>query len=113
MGPAFRLECARSQAHRQGSRMSDGGPADRTPGALIGRTDDLEFTTACTDQAARTGGALLLSGEAGVGKTVLLDAAAVHAEAAGRRALRAAGGAIGGAGSFPRLPPPPSPLARQ
>jgi MoxR-like ATPase len=43
------------------------------------------------DQAAVSGGALLLSGEAGVGKTVLLDAAAAHARAAGTQALRAAG----------------------
>jgi DNA-binding CsgD family transcriptional regulator len=83
--------------------MSEGGPADRTPGALIGRTGDLEFITAFTDQAARTGGALLLSGEAGVGKTVLLDAAAVHAEAGGRRVLRAAGAEFEGTVSFAGL----------
>jgi hypothetical protein len=38
-----------------------------------------------------SGGALLLSDEAGVGKTVLLDVAAAHAETAGSRVVRAAG----------------------
>ena len=57
----------------------------------MGRADDLEYLTAFVDQAAVSGGALLLSGEAGVGKTVLLDAAAAHAQAAGSRVLRAAG----------------------
>ena len=59
--------------------------------SLVGRGDDLEVILAFADQAAVSGGALLLSGEAGVGKTVLLDAAAAHAQAAGRRVLRAAG----------------------
>jgi DNA-binding CsgD family transcriptional regulator len=83
--------------------MSDGGPVDRTPGALIGRTGDLEFIAAFTDRAALAGDALLLAGEAGVGKTVLLDAAAPHAEAAGRRVLRAAGAEFEGAVSFAGL----------
>lgn len=38
-----------------------------------------------------SGGALLLSGDAGVGKTVLLDAAAGQAHGAGARVVRAAG----------------------
>src|ERR1700743_3032572 len=70
---------------------------------LIGRDDDLRYVTAFVDQAARTGGALLLSGEAGVGKTVLLDAAAVHAEAAARRVVRAAGAEFEGVVSFAGL----------
>ena len=55
------------------------GGGDLMPGSLIERDDDLEYITAFVDQAAGSGGALLLSGKAGVGKTVLLDAAAAHA----------------------------------
>jgi MoxR-like ATPase len=72
--------------------MAGGAPTDDAPGPpLVGRDDDLEQITAFADEAAVSGGALLLSGEAGVGKTVLLDAAAAHAGAAGTQVLRAAG----------------------
>ena len=71
--------------------MGGGAPGGQPPGSLFGRDDDLASITAFADRAAVSGGALLLSGEAGVGKTVLLDAAAAHAEAAGSRVLRAAG----------------------
>jgi hypothetical protein len=71
--------------------MGGGTPAGQAPGSLIGRADDLGYITAFVDQATVHGGALMLSGEAGVGKTVLLDAAAAHATAAGGRVLRAAG----------------------
>jgi DNA-binding CsgD family transcriptional regulator len=73
------------------------------PGSLIGRDDDLEYITGFADRAAPSGAALLLSGEAGVGKTVLLDAAAAHGEAAGSRVLRAAGAEFEGAVSFAGL----------
>ncbi len=76
---------------------------NKAPGSLIGRDEDLEYVTAFVDQVAVSGGALLLSGEAGVGKTVLLDAAAAHAEAAGCRVLRAAGAEFVGAVSFAGL----------
>jgi predicted ATPase len=83
--------------------MADGALTSKTPGSLVGRDDDLEHVTAFVDQAAVSGGALLLSGEAGIGKTVLLDAAAAHAEAAGSRVLRAAGAEFEGAVSFAGL----------
>lgn len=70
---------------------------------LVGRDEDLDFIAAFVDQAAQSGGAVLLSGEAGVGKTVLLDAAAAHAAAAGGRVLRAAGAEFESAVSFAGL----------
>jgi predicted ATPase len=83
--------------------MSDGAVTSKTPGSLIGRAEDLEYIPAFVDQAAASGDALLLSGEAGVGKTVLVDAAAAHAETAGSRVLRAAGAEFEGAVSFAGL----------
>ncbi|MFE2549641.1 AAA family ATPase [Streptomyces sp. NPDC059355] len=58
---------------------------------LIGREGDLELIRGFVDDAGVRGGALLLSGDAGVGKSELLDAAAAHAHAAGTRVVRAAG----------------------
>ncbi|WBB61218.1 AAA family ATPase [Streptomyces sp. WMMC500] len=58
---------------------------------LIGRDKDLARLDAFVDQDAVEGGAFVLLGAAGVGKSVLLDAAAARAEAAGRRVLRASG----------------------
>jgi DNA-binding CsgD family transcriptional regulator len=42
-------------------------------------------------QAAGSGGALVIAGEPGIGKTALLDAVAAEAEAAGTKVIRAAG----------------------
>ena len=83
--------------------MGGGARINQAPGSLIGRNDDLDYITAFVDQAAVSGGALLLSGEAGLGKSVLLDAAAAHAETAGSRVLRAAGTEFEGAVSFAGL----------
>ena len=44
--------------------MGGGGDLVRAPGQLIGRAGDLAYLTAFADQAAVSGGALLLSGEA-------------------------------------------------
>ena len=61
------------------------------PGPLIGRGADIKSVCGFVDGAAVRGGALLVSGEAGVGKTALLDVAALHAEVAESRVVRAAG----------------------
>ena len=83
--------------------MGGGSSMSMARASLIGRDDDLEYIAAFVDQAAVSGGALLLSGEAGVGKTVLLDAAVAHAETAGSRVLRAAGTEFESAVSFAGL----------
>jgi len=58
---------------------------------LFGRDKDLELLHAFVDQSSSDGGALVLSGAPGVGKTVLLEAVADHSAVAGLRVLRAAG----------------------
>jgi predicted ATPase len=61
------------------------------PGCLFGRDRDVEFLGSFVDRAVVEGGSLLVWGDAGVGKTVLLDVAADHATKGGTRVLRAAG----------------------
>lgn len=59
--------------------------------AVVGRDSDLELLTFFLDGAATDGAALLITGEPGIGKTMLLDAAAELASDTGTRILRAAG----------------------
>lgn len=63
----------------------------RQPGGLAGRERDLAVISAFVDERAAHGGALLLFGEPGVGKSALLDAAEEEAAIADIRVLRAAG----------------------
>lgn len=58
---------------------------------LVGRDRDIAVVRALVDQAARHGGSLVVSGDAGVGKTALIETAAAYAAATGMRLLRAAG----------------------
>jgi MoxR-like ATPase len=60
-------------------------------GVLVGRSDELALVSAFVVRARTGGEALLLFGEPGAGKTVLLEAAAEAAAAAGTWVLRAAG----------------------
>jgi DNA-binding CsgD family transcriptional regulator len=60
-------------------------------GDLLGRDQDIAVVRAFVDDAARHGGSLVLSGEAGVGKTTLIEAAVAYAAARGLRLLRATG----------------------
>ncbi len=59
--------------------------------ALIGRDSELGILAKFLEHAAAEGGAFLLVGEPGAGKTALLDAAAAAAAEAGTAVLRAAG----------------------
>ncbi|WP_127502396.1 helix-turn-helix transcriptional regulator [Actinoplanes solisilvae] len=61
---------------------------------LPGRAQDLAAIRAFVDQATVHGGARLLIGQPGVGKSVLLDAAARYAATTGARILRTGPGAI-------------------
>ncbi|HET7047959.1 MAG TPA: AAA family ATPase [Solirubrobacteraceae bacterium] len=59
--------------------------------AVVGRGSELELIRGFLGRAVTSGDALLLLGEPGVGKSVLLDAASEMASAAGARVLRAGG----------------------
>src|SRR3954469_4537829 len=58
---------------------------------LIGRRGELATVRALVERARSSGEALLIIGEPGVGKTMLLDAAADMASSAGACVLRASG----------------------
>ncbi|ADJ48208.1 LuxR family transcriptional regulator [Amycolatopsis mediterranei S699] len=58
---------------------------------IIGRDADLAVLDAFVERATNSAAALALSGDAGVGKTALLDAAAGYARARGVRVLSASG----------------------
>jgi MoxR-like ATPase len=64
------------------------------PGAgfeLIGRDAETERIDAVIDALPERGGALVLSGEAGIGKSALLAHAAARAETTGARVLETVG----------------------
>jgi len=63
----------------------------RQASQLVGREAEVDRVRAFLVTARTDGAALLVTGEPGVGKTVLLDAASEMASAAGTRILRAAG----------------------
>jgi len=71
------------------ARVEHPGPA--AANELFGRDRELGLIEAFITGTSVEGGTLLLFGEPGVGKTVLLDAAAAIATAAGLRVVRAAG----------------------
>src|SRR5262245_27090963 len=58
---------------------------------IVGRRAELDRIVAVVSSARTEGGVLLLTGEPGVGKTRLLDAAAQAASALGTRVLNASG----------------------
>jgi DNA-binding CsgD family transcriptional regulator len=74
-----------------GVTLSPADPRRSASQALVGRDSELQHLLSFLDEATIRGGALLLSGDAGVGKTALLDTAAETALAAGTQVVRAAG----------------------
>src|SRR5262249_23750002 len=69
---------------------SPGGGPMTTP-TILGRTAELRALTDLVEQAPDRGGALVLLGDAGIGKSTLIRAAAQHARAAGLQVLEIAG----------------------
>src|SRR4029450_1001321 len=67
------------------------GGDSREAGQLVGRESVMERIRAFLATARTDGEAMLVTGEPGVGKTVLLDAASDAASALAMRTLRAAG----------------------
>jgi predicted ATPase len=74
-----------------------------SPQQIVGRERDLSVLRTFVAQAAEIGGALLLTGDAGVGKTALLNEVAADARRGGTRVLRAAGAEFEAALSFAGL----------
>ena len=62
---------------------------------LVGRDQELALIASFLKEAAAEGGTLLFTGEPGVGKTALLDAAEEAAEAGGLQVLRVTGSEFG------------------
>lgn len=88
---------------REAALNGAGVPRQLPAEPLVGRDDDLALIESFVDGTAGQGGALLLVGDAGVGKTAMLDTAAARAGAAGIRVLRAAGDHFEGQVSFAGL----------
>ncbi|MET8829494.1 AAA family ATPase [Streptomyces sp. NPDC004610] len=87
------------------------GPGIPPAGRLVGRTAELELFDELLGSAATRGTALMLTGEAGVGKSALLDEAAARAEQAGFRVLRVVGSQFEQSVSFSALNQLLQPLA--
>jgi len=63
------------------------GPAPQ----IVGRDHEIEVLTTAVDSAAKSGCALAVCGEPGIGKTVLIEAAARRGRERGHLVLRATG----------------------
>lgn len=92
--------------------MGDGGSDRRgSAGSVIGWDTDLEIIGSFLGRAAIDGGALLMSGDAGMGKTLLLEIAAARAVASGTRVVYEVGAEFEADLSFAGLHQVLSPLS--
>jgi hypothetical protein len=81
-----------AQASRSGPQQRESG--DRLHAAspvLYGRDDDITLINELIDRVRDAGSAMVVSGEPGIGKSTLLDAAQDHSRAHGMRVLRLSG----------------------
>lgn len=78
---------------------------------MVGRAADVALVHGFVAASSRSGGALLLTGDAGVGKTEILDVAARHAASTGTRVLRTTGAQFEAKLSFAGLNQVLGPLA--
>jgi hypothetical protein len=78
-----------ARLHRKLRLVTSPSSGDRT--ALLGRDRELALIDAAVRAVSERGSALVFRGEAGIGKTVLLDAARTSARDAGMRVLSTAG----------------------
>ena len=76
-----------THAAHHGERVGD----DRPAANLVGREAEVDRLQAFLADARTSGGALLVTGEPGIGKTAVLHAASAAASEAGTRVLHAAG----------------------
>jgi DNA-binding CsgD family transcriptional regulator len=86
-----RLQSASPLIDTPVSRRDERPRSGRRGADIVGREDELRQVLAFLEVARMDGAALLITGEPGVGKTELLNAAASTASATGTRILRAAG----------------------
>jgi AAA ATPase domain len=80
-----------------------GTGADEQLPELVGRDHDLALVHRFVEKSARDGGALMVWGDAGVGKTALLESAVAHGRGVGMRVLRATGAQFEATVSFAGL----------
>ncbi|MDN3359684.1 LuxR family transcriptional regulator [Actinomadura sp. DC4] len=93
-GEVIRPEGPRSANDAPATGVPPRTTASAQPGEtvrLVGRDEDVAAVRAFVDQAAAQGGAMVICGDAGVGKSALVDAAGAYAVSAGLQLLRAAG----------------------
>ncbi|MHA5053753.1 helix-turn-helix transcriptional regulator [Streptomyces sp. SD15] len=96
-----------------GDQNSAGVSGVNSVGRLFGRSRELTIIDGLFGTAAVRGAALMLSGEAGVGKSALLDAAALRASERGFRVLRVVGSQFEESVSFSALNQILLPLAEE
>ena len=72
-------------------RRGEVGRVTVAGGRMVGRQDDVAWLSAVVDRMVHVGGSVLLSGDPGIGKSVLLDSGAAQARRWGVRVLRAEG----------------------